>query len=413
MVETRNVSDFFEEAGQGFRSFQSRLVDGHRRFACGLWAKFPDFVTQNKSIGSSFARGYMANLCKDQAILPPAPLPPFTGGQCFTSYRVYGTYTSLWSGALNQTHNWRFQNDNPVNGRIVGLGLLPGRDDVPVIIWQQLLSDNSTVTNYRTIYSIEKGTQVFYQMNGQSSSYQSAAKLGTVKITRVVRVDGQPDNCGNLNGDYPVSNPQPSDYTSNVTIISDDDVDISLPISVKNNNLTFPITTVTNDIEVTFDLGGIHINNNNNTDVLPDEQPNPLPPEETEPQPVKRLPPPGGGGGGGGQNNQDYNVTDIPAPDEGDPIEEEEQEKEIGKRLRFVSIDIISYPRNQKRAAASPNHPLIFAGWLQFSTGTYNFVREKIEFEHSIFAAPEGATGFRYTIYTGIRANVQIYEVKD
>ena len=71
MVIQRQFSGISERLGNGTADFLDKTSESIRGFSCQLWSKYPDFITKNKALGTSFARGFMNNLCRDKELPPP------------------------------------------------------------------------------------------------------------------------------------------------------------------------------------------------------------------------------------------------------------------------------------------------------------------------------------------------------
>lgn len=245
---------------------------------------------------------------------PPAP-PPFTGGQCAVAYRVRVNYTT---GGTSQSTTVR-----TLLGPISGVEI----EDLPT----------------------EWVIRVRHGSGGTLTQITRIAKFpGAVPPTATLvienRIDGLPDNCGDL---PPVGPPVPYPPTNPWPILPDVDVDfpglpsITIPlvpvVGIVNVNvdgrITVPVT-----VNASFDLGGQSFDIDFNFDVdlgNPDAEPTvptvepPLDPDD-RPAPPDCPPPPGCAPG-----DEEDEEPDEPPIDPDDP--EDEKEQEI-KSVRVMSV---------------------------------------------------------------------------
>lgn len=132
--------------------------------------------------------------------IPPPSEPPFTGGQCFTTYDVSTTATLRINVPPSEDTSTR---TDRFTGQINGLSEKPNSS-----------SGKDIVLNYTR----PDGVQQEFTLYGYSGTNASFTSYG---ITGIVRVDGLPDNCG----DPPVLPVPPPDPGSNVrtpTVTYDD-----------------------------------------------------------------------------------------------------------------------------------------------------------------------------------------------
>jgi hypothetical protein len=199
--------------------------------------------------------------------------PPFTGGQCATTYEVTcnGTYTT----GAGDTFNLPFLPDTKdVVGPIGGTSLIPDATDPFRERWY-------VVGNPNVVYTTPP--------NNAASSEMT--------ITNIVRKDGQPDDCG----DPPADIDEYNDYSETVSITYEDnsqtqiteDVDVTIgPLIVGIGGILYaPVTVGTGDI--TFN-GNLTLSPELSVDLWPDglfggggNTDNPAPdPSEPDPEPV-------------------------------------------------------------------------------------------------------------------------------
>jgi len=412
MISRIGLADYFERRGNQFRTYQDKLVDYARISACKLWSYYPDWIVNAPTPGTSFARGYMNNLCAD---IPSPPLPPppaaIPPAQCDTGYFVYGRYISLQTSKCGQEAKW--MNCQPIN-------------PTQISSWQpeSINGKWGWILNTGQFVAARGITDAMYANEMANYSCPSGGiadrdpQAGCINITFPLygyqftpekwrREDNLPDECGNAN--YPPTFPPP-DIEDEYDYPGEDGDDLPVKIRPKFP-LAFPLVLVVNDIDVTFDFDGITFDFGGN-DKLPDGQPNPLPTPIPRGNPFRNRSPFIWNPGGALVVKDEYEEV-VKEPPPAAVEQQEDLEELVGDELRYVIFEVTSVPSNQPKAAASPGHPLIFCGWMQFTADGYNFPRTKIEWHNSIFEAPEGSTGYRYTLYIGIKARIKIYKLKE
>jgi hypothetical protein len=134
--------------------------------------------------------------------------PGFTGGQCITRYRVTGTgtfeETDMSPGTTRCTGTFEWE-ANSVQGPLTVPFPSPNGWFVDV-----------TPSGIAVVFFEPEGANLGAGV-GVSRNYQYSCEIGdgygqvavakTISITGVFRLDGQPDNCGNLN---PIEHPSNS-----------------------------------------------------------------------------------------------------------------------------------------------------------------------------------------------------------
>lgn len=161
-----------------------------------------------------------------------------------------------------------------------------------------------------------------------------------------------------------------------------------------------------------FDLGGIGVNINlgginfdfgrrdssDNPQPLPDGQQDPLPTPKDDSNrsfECRKFPPP---------NTTDYN--------EDTKTETDPKIEDVGDKLRYVIVNVTSKPSNAKNQWGDGAPDVFYCGWFEFTADGYNFPRRPIHWLAGIFDAPEGATGYAYTLYEGFDGFAQVYTIK-
>ena len=379
------LSELAENIGNNTADFIDNLAEETRKFACNLWNLYPDQISQNQSLGSSFARGFMSNMCQDFPP-PPAPSIPFSGGQCPGSRYIVRVRWTQNNGSLYRLLT--LDVFGPIQS-IIGF-FEPNNPSDPSGAGQAIAEVQAFLQN---------GTPFLFTNSGPESGPPDNDPTYEVEP-----FPGNPNNCGDPALSYPPTNPQPSDYTTNINIQVNDGGTIQLPLTYSPNNYFFPMSFNLGGIDLEIDLGGINFdfgsrNSNDTPNPLPDGQTNPLPTPNDDGNrsiPERRIPPP---------NLEDY--------DEEDRTETDPKEEDVGDQLRFVRVVVTLKPSNVKNQWGDGAPNVYYCGWFEFQAGGYNFRREPIHWENSIFAAPPGATGYAYTLYEGFKGFAEVYKIKD
>ncbi len=293
-------TEFFEQSGNTSAIFNEQLRDLTLTFACNLWANYPAFITQGTNPGSSFARGFMNQACSPVQPAVPAPSLPFVGGQCPTTYfwdvtfrasrpipsrginvgdSIVARASGGFGGAIDSTFFEPFEELRVIRGRVVTNGATSGA---------ATFTQNTVGIDYgaESPDPIEIGTIVVDTVLSQSFS----------------RVDGLPDNCGNLPSDYPDVSPTSQDLVTNVVIVNLDGVDNTYEVVYNkiSNQYNFPMGFKINGVNAVLDLSGLTIYGA---------------PEVVQPTSGNDVPPPGSDGGddgAGGENDKTYPDTEYP-----------------------------------------------------------------------------------------------------
>lgn len=396
--------------GERAGDFLAKAADGAANFACGLYKDFPGALINPvpipfRDIGS----GFMDSLCgKRPAGLPLPFKPPFSGGQCQTTYDVgIRQTTPSTTGGQPVVNN----TTSRITGQVIGV--------------QRISNDPVTGNaNWQLLYQTPTGVQTATARAGINPN-------ASVAITSIVRVDGLPDNCGDRPPGYP-DVPIPPDRTSgDITINQDDGTTLNIPIVYAPITPTLEISPRFNfdlgGLQFSFDAGGVTINNALNPS-----------------DPINRdyLPP----GAGDTINNLGDNITNLgdnitnlgdtvnnindvvndikesPCecpefnPDEVVPdpkTEDDPKEEEGDPTIESVEVTLTSVPRNARSQSGSDAPDVVYAGWFEWKRGEFCFPREPIHFKQSIFKNLVGADGFAYTVYEGFRAKHTINRIPD
>ena len=261
------TSEFFQNSGNATASFTEQLRDGIASHACSIWSRFPRFVTRGRNPLSSFARGYMNQMCSGQTPPPVLSPPPFTGGQCCDKTYIvdYEFYFERCIGTVI----WDVKSSRQVDGAIRGMFFQ--RDSPTSNQWRLFIEAvrcNGTINRVL----LASTTQLVFAScatNDPTDPKRTEWNLARSywRILSVTPADGSPDNCGNPASEYPPEpTPQPGDLSTTITITNLDGVDNTYDLTWNqiNNNYNFPMGFRLGGVNVTLDVGGITIHGDTN-----------------------------------------------------------------------------------------------------------------------------------------------------
>lgn len=260
--------------------------------------QFPNF-------GPGYEDWYRRNCNREP---DPAP-PPFEGGQCPVQYDVNVTTESRWNGGPEvNVSNASVRVWGPIDSIRVG-------NSCDEEARNSLIVKAKSNAGFPQTYITTAGVFGCQTDPGQTF-YQTSL---TVTSLTVVRVDGQPDNCGSPPPppiEFPINLPDQTvtynDNDNNSIDIDIGDISIGFPIEV-NGNFRIPISFNINNPEV-----GFPVDVNVDLDFELDG--------DGEPRPVTRRRPPGNRRPteNDGDEPEDYSTPDYVDPNpEGEPDDEE------------------------------------------------------------------------------------------
>jgi len=377
------LSELAEGAGTGTANFGKNVANRGADFICGLYHDYPGPVLQNP--GSSFLKGFWDSLCVGRpAGLPAQPTRMFDGGQCIgVPYVITIGY-------------WYSETDGPYNSGLAVKGPISGVRLDP--------ADGRTA---QVLARPSGGSMANPQVWLNVSSLPYPAHHITVQ--NIARDDGGADNCGNLEGTYPLDPIPANRLQGTTTIVHNDGSNITLPIVYAPIQPSLPITVDVGGVPLKFDLGGVKLGEGDDAtdnaaleaqiaelqdqlaglDAALDrlEQKELLRSEKEK---------------NGALANEDLE----------DLAEDADQDKEDIDRLAYVIVQLQIIPRNAKNQAGSGGEDVIYAGWFEFKKGINAFPRQPIHFKESVFKAPLGADGFSYTLYAGFTGKSKVIKFK-
>lgn len=355
-----------EEIGGSVTKVRERslIVDGATKVFCYIAEFHPDNYNQ----ASPFFRSLLDSTCKAKGEGGLTPRPDtFVGGQCDALYRVYITARKTF------TNTGEF-----IQEREVYLSIHPG----PI---------NKVYIEYQPIERGFTGVFAIIEASPPDEPYRDDRPLGGNNIseeiisTRIVRDDGQPDECGDPDlPERPSTEPIPeAEKHFNVTF--DDDVmvfdlDLSAPIE---NRLVF----INNDFNVVVDLDGFKT--------------------ETEPEKPTVVDDPGG-------------KTTVFKPEELDKtpvLEEGEEVEEENEEVEFVTVTVTKLP-DSGRTYLSENADDIhinaaYLRWMGTGDGArFSYPDIAIRRLKTVHKRPDEAGAYRVYAVNGAKISVDSYTEK-
>lgn len=369
--------DLLESLGNTAAGFTKNLANAVGNFACSLYAKYPGATTFG-DLGN-YSKGFWDELCSSRPTPPPAsPKPTFTGGQCpGVQYRVY--YTSVTTSSNPSGAGYELTREVDAAGPITNFTYEYRNDGV----------------GYRA--ELDSGDQHYaFPQDGGGRGWR------TLKSVRVVRLDGQPDNCGDETTNFPIVDIPSSERTINVNVqLRNGDV-YNIPITlVPSINNDYGIEFDAGDINVKFDLSGVSFNSIALASTIHNVENNVLDLSQNVTNFAAIAIP--------FINNSiaystSFNLGTFKTKEDGgssSPADETSDDN-----LAYVTLDITRKPLNAKTQEGELAQDLVYAGWFQFASEGYYYPRQPIHFSKAVFKAPLGATDYAYTLYEGFEARV-------
>lgn len=345
----------------------------------------------------------------------PPPNPPvsaFSGGQCQTLYRVlFSCKAELWrytnlGGNVFEGYVFPSLNSEAstiINGPIkvvtpIFTGPCPSQDPDQINCTWGTRDLSVRIVCENIPEGINLST-VFYT----SGPFQgSALTLGsrnyirfdslTEKSILIERIDGLPDNCGNVPPTFtPEPPPTETDGKEEITINNfyNEDIDYNVEINKdKDGFFSFPPVIFVDGVTIEFDLGGVTFNINNNKD-KPSGKPGLDLPDYIEPISISEPPL---------EEKEDLDSDSyqlLPTSISG-----------TDSNLVAIVVQFDSIPSNAKLSDGNQAPRIIYGGWIEFQWQNNNFPRVFLDFDNNIFLPPEGAKSWAITIKRGYNANI-------
>ena len=380
----RKLSEISESIGAGTNDFFDNLAEATRDFSCNLWEAFPDQITQNANVASSFARGFMNNACQDKT-LPGTPSSSFIGGQCpGTLYEMRINLNLIGGGS-------QFGFVDPMLGPVTtfeAFNFVKINNNIPPL-WSYKV---------RQVGFSDQGVPL-----DDTLDFFVNADLDGTAFTTAIPQGGGPNNCGDPPPTYPPTSPTPAQYTTIFNYVTEDGDTLNFNITYNPTDYNFPMNFKINDIDLQLNLGGFEFNYSP-VDInlkplkLTDGQDPPLPPPEDDskrPLSCRRLPP-----------------ADDVTYDETERTTSDPKSQDTSPDLQFVRVTLTQIPMDAKTQFGDGADNVIYAGWFEFKSDTFNFPRQPIHFGLSTFVPPEGSNGYAYTLYNGFEGFATEYVLK-
>lgn len=216
-----------------------QTISGFWRGRFGVAGAWPAYIQAFKECGADFGSGSSGG---SGAGIDFVPGPPFVGGQCDTLYLVSYTWELENSGSFSGANTYA----GPINGSV-----FEPADDVP----------GSGAQYGRGGINFGDPSSVAYVVFGSISEDVVAFQIDSVS-----RVDGMPDDCGDLPGDNPnfppvIPNPgpPPSDPEADPILVpSVGDVDIDIVFEGDTYNFDFDVgdITIKDNGDLNIDIDG-------------------------------------------------------------------------------------------------------------------------------------------------------------
>lgn len=377
------------QSGTATADTLKKVANVARNAACGFFNSYAQIVIPNPAF--DYLDSLWDGLCKNSSSgLPPAPAPPFIGGQCATQYQVHYSF-DLYNGTTLANH---IDNTATINGKI--------NDIILTNVSGSSVGVQIDFTNFFTGNPAQ-----FNDKYGFAPTF-SAKNLNIISI---VRSDGNPDNCGNLPSTYPPPVTPPTPITPGGSTYNLPNVNVTL-----NNGLTFNVTPQLNlnaSFNPVLQIGGINISfGGGGVTVGP---PPGTPPATPSIDPTNLLNKIlknlgdgtiAGGGVGGAAAGAKKNTDPPPkpgAPGTNPPVTKPPTTKTSKNITGLSSVQIIitTPPVRVEIFAADTSYNVFIAGWFQWLQGDLPLERLPIQNLNTIWFAPPGTDGYTYTLTNG------------
>lgn len=368
----------FLDAGLVINDMGTQIAEAGRKFGCRLWRSYPDSWTRSTPEGSP-ARQFWNSACNppDPPLLPDPP--GFTGGQCDFRYNLQ-VDVAVYPSTINCDRP-----GDPIQ-------------DIFVVAWGPIsfvsLDQPAGICGgFNRVFCVCHGNGAFAREPNPVVFPLAFGSLGRFESIRSITVSpqsGQPDTCGDPPPTYPPDTPPaPGSETFNVTFETDTTNSLSFDLIWNRVEFSLPVTFDFDQGNVTINFDGIDVDlaPGNNWGIEP-------PRRDFEPT---ALPTPA-------PNTDNYEQEVKPVEDSG--------EEEIGIEIAYITLTLTTKPVNAKTQFGGNAPDVFYAGWFEFRTEGFFYVRQPIHWENSIFIPPKGATGYAYTLYTGFSGIISTYKLK-
>jgi hypothetical protein len=364
--------ELLQDIGNAAAGFGKTAVNKAANFACALYAQYPGFFVP--ALGGGIQRGVWNNLCSGRVALPTAQ-PSYFGGQCPVEYDVFIGFTQFGAGNVER-----------------GVARLVGP-----ILGVEVLEPNPQTFLGKFILVVKGAAYLGSNTGGNLSpnpnegwafvagSNDSINPYSNVRILRVVRRDGLPDNCGSQSVGFPPSGPLPNGGAGVVGGTYDDGGSYSLPVIIAPS-INGEVHVNVGDVCISFDMFGasacpVSADTSGLLDAF-NEGINKVLEGQCA---CADIP-----------NVDNYDIDDI--------LSDDATGNDDVTGLEWVRVRITSKALNAKSQSGGAAADIFYAGWLCFIAGDSRLPREPIHYIDGIFKAPEGCTGYEYCLYQGYSA---------
>ena len=332
------------------------LARGVVNTACGIYENVPGALVGFSNSPLALA---LDQVCPSTGSnLPNRPGPAYIGGQCAAVYRV------------------EFDRINPDGSIAVSSAISFAQGPLGAIaITQNPQNPNAVDATLGTA-------------TGPVFMFTGAPEGSTVNITDVIRLDGQPDDCGNPpDGQFPSGDPP----TNLPPVEVPDPRDpagpgITIPVFLPDINLDNSLDFRVDDINITLDAGGITIGGEGS-----------------------------GAGGGAGDNPLSPCNEEPPLAINFDTRVffgiRGRRVDDFSTGLSWVRVTLTILPLETKQQSGNGGEDLFYAGWFAWIADGAVLPRQPINFESSLFKTEGGVTGYTVTLTNGAEAAITEFRV--
>jgi hypothetical protein len=389
------------QAGTATSDTLKNVANDARNAACGFFKAYPSVVIPNPAF--DFLDSMWDGLCSQSAPgLPPAPQPPFSGGQCEHTYRITYGY---------QPYNRR--DDSPYGAYQTGTYDIGG--PISYIGYSPVIPGNSVALI--AINHPPPGNETSHTI---SANGDWASQYGGPLTISVEDLTGS-DTCGNLPPQYPIppippipTIPGGNTYTLPTTNITYNNGNTYSVIPTLNLNASFNPTIQIGGINVSVGGGGLTVGGGSGggsgsidlTNLLNKIAANlgdgttggggvgavaAAAAKNTAP-----TPPPGGAG----------TVPPVPQPPTTPTVKNKAQ-------ISSVQIFLTTLPNlRQTMFATDSVYNNYAAGWFEWLQGDLVVGnRLVIQSQNTTYFAPKGADGYTFTLTNGAAGYSQVSEL--
>lgn len=400
------------KAGQDTGDFLKNAAVVAKDFYCDLYGKYPQYFNGIIPVQpfSDFNKGINDNLCRNN----PKPQPnndnlPGQGGQCVgIRYNVQG----------------RLQGILP-DGSPAATTLTTLASNQPGPISARVRRTPAAAGGGQASYNID-----FFSAGNPTAFTTLASPNNWIALTnsywRAIRVDGQPDTCGD-GPNLPLIKPQPNDLVKPVPVPNPNGNPVILPVFLPIVNVFRPnIQVGVGPVNINIAPGGVTISPRfdlpdvtiNNPEVnfpvsLPPGTPTTRPPvskteecpcDPVDLKPIKdaldlikkytRRP------------KTDFQVQSLGAGDSGSYT--------LPPKTRFVTVDVTVTPGNKRQQDGGSAGPDVYhQGWCAVGRNGKYGERVPLSYGANCYPVPVGCDSFSFTMYSGGAAAVSAVVEKD